>query len=32
MFPFYAVTDVKDTIYTALIVLYIVKLLSNIVN
>lgn len=30
MFPFYAVTDVKDTIYTALIVLYIVKLFDYI--
>lgn len=26
MFPFYAVTNVKDTIYTALIILYIIKL------
>ena len=30
MLPFYAVTDVKDTIYTALIVLYIVKLFDYI--
>ncbi len=26
MFPFYAVTDVKDTIYTALIIIYVIKL------
>ena len=26
MFPFYAVTNVKDTLYTALIILYIIKL------
>lgn len=30
MFPFYAVTDVKDTIYTALIILYIIQLFDYI--